>query len=73
MEWTDALLTEKGIEQAKIAHRFWEDSVPEGIPIPTMLYTSPLKRCLQTAYWTFHGLESLMSVDLRVLIIENII
>ncbi|KAN0108244.1 phosphoglycerate mutase [Hyaloscypha variabilis] len=55
--WSDALLTLKGISQAQYANAFWRTLVTDhGIPLPQTYYSSPLLRCLATAYYTFSGL-----------------
>jgi broad specificity phosphatase PhoE len=54
----DAHVTPLGIEQAQIAHEFWQHEIDvEKIPYPQSYYTSPLSRCLETANITFSGLE----------------
>ena len=56
--WADAHLTEKGVEQARIANRFWATEIAiQKIPVPENYYTSPLDRCLATAEITFSGLD----------------
>lgn len=55
--WADAHLTDKGVEQAQIANRFWATEIAaQKIPVPETYYTSPLDRCLATADITFSGL-----------------
>jgi broad specificity phosphatase PhoE len=50
-------LTPKGISQAQYANAFWRTLVTDhGIPLPQTYYSSPLLRCLATAYYTFSGL-----------------
>ena len=54
----DADLTEEGIEQALVAHDFWEhEMATQKIPVPQSYYTSPLTRCLKIANLTFNGLD----------------
>ncbi|CAG8000513.1 unnamed protein product [Penicillium olsonii] len=55
-QWVDARLTQKGIEQARVAHNAWKDQLQAGIPPPQSFYVSPLNRCLATAHVTFDGL-----------------
>jgi len=56
--WADAHLTDKGVEQAYIANRFWATEIAtQKIPVPESYYTSPLARCLATADITFSGLS----------------
>jgi len=55
-EWVDARLTQKGIEQAKVAHNAWKKQLQAGIPSPQSFYVSPMNRCLATAQVTFEGL-----------------
>ncbi|KAL8866390.1 MAG: hypothetical protein Q9174_006330, partial [Haloplaca sp. 1 TL-2023] len=58
VEWADARITEKGVEQAKAVNEFWKREIKEQkIPVPGSYYTSPLTRCLSTANLTFAGLE----------------
>ncbi|CAD6573124.1 MAG: hypothetical protein ASARMPREDX12_005819 [Alectoria sarmentosa] len=58
LNWADARLTEKGIEQARTANKFWASEVAmQHIPVPEKYYTSPLERCLATANITFNGLQ----------------
>jgi broad specificity phosphatase PhoE len=48
---------EAGIQQAKDLARFWADAVTkEKVPLPEMLYTSPLARCLETTRIVFSDL-----------------
>ncbi|KEF62175.1 uncharacterized protein A1O9_00147 [Exophiala aquamarina CBS 119918] len=55
--WSDAHLTQQGIDQALKANRFWKSRLQtEKIPPPQSYYTSPLYRCLATANLTFAGL-----------------
>ena len=55
--WSDAHLTEGGIEQALVANDFWHTLIIEQkITTPQSYYTSPLSRCLATANLTFSGL-----------------
>lgn len=55
--WSDAHLTQKGIDQALKANAFWKSRIQsEKIPTPESYYTSPLYRCLATANLTFSGL-----------------
>lgn len=51
----DAKLTPKGIEQAGLVNEMWRSEVPRGIPIPDVVYTSPLSRAIITADITFRG------------------
>jgi broad specificity phosphatase PhoE len=56
-KWSDALLTEDGIEQALVANAFWLSRIQtQKIPTPENYYVSPLSRCLVTANLTFAGL-----------------
>lgn len=58
VEWFDALLDPTGVEQALIAHNYWKHEIAVAkTPPPQSYYTSPLSRCLQTANYTFSGLE----------------
>lgn len=56
--WADAHLTETGVGQAKKVNAFWRHLIKaERIHPPETYYTSPLYRCLQTAKFTFTGLN----------------
>ncbi|KAF2192347.1 phosphoglycerate mutase-like protein [Zopfia rhizophila CBS 207.26] len=56
--WADAHLTPTGINQALTVNRFWKHLIEdEKITPPDTYYTSPLFRCLQTANFTFSGLD----------------
>lgn len=55
--WFDAFLTDVGIQQANELASFWGNLVDsEGAPLPEILYTSPLARCLQTTSLVFSPL-----------------
>ncbi|OOF90231.1 hypothetical protein ASPCADRAFT_157182 [Aspergillus carbonarius ITEM 5010] len=52
--WVDAQLTATGIQQACELARFWETvALEQKIPLPEMIYTSPLARCLHTTELMF--------------------
>ncbi|KAK4980857.1 putative phosphoglycerate mutase pmu1 [Elasticomyces elasticus] len=56
--WADAILTEDGIAQAKVANDFWAHQfTTQKMVAPQSYYTSPLTRCLQTAEITFSTLD----------------
>ena len=56
--WSDAQLSPLGITQALAVHNFWASEIRnQKIPTPQTFYTSPLTRCLQTANYTFAGLD----------------
>ncbi|KAI4212973.1 MAG: hypothetical protein LQ351_004317 [Letrouitia transgressa] len=56
--WADAHLTPLGVSQALNVHAFWFSQFQsEYQPAPQSYYTSPLTRCLQTANYTFSGLD----------------
>lgn len=58
MTWADAHLTDKGIKQAQTVNAFWKQGLVDAkIPAPQSYYTSPLHRCLATAYYTFTSLS----------------
>ncbi|KAL9004934.1 MAG: hypothetical protein Q9188_002253 [Gyalolechia gomerana] len=57
-QWSDAHLTETGIQQALSVNAFWKRQIAEAkTPAPEKYYTSPLYRCLETANLTFTGLD----------------
>ncbi|KAL8931357.1 MAG: hypothetical protein Q9211_007021 [Gyalolechia sp. 1 TL-2023] len=56
--WSDAHLTQTGIQQALAVNAFWKRQIAEAkTPAPEKYYSSPLYRCLQTANLTFTGLD----------------
>ncbi|KAL9028267.1 MAG: hypothetical protein Q9196_003340 [Gyalolechia fulgens] len=56
--WSDAHLTQTGIQQALAVNAFWKRQIAEAkTPAPERYYSSPLYRCLQTANLTFTGLD----------------
>ena len=56
--WSDALLTDKGEEQAREAHAFFGEQLAWAkMPSPEAFYVSPLMRCLRTAELTWTGLD----------------
>lgn len=56
--WADAHLSPLGIDQALAVNAFWKSEISvQKIPTPESYYTSPLTRCLQTANYTFSGLD----------------
>ena len=56
--WSDAHLSPLGITQALAVNEFWALEIKnQKIPTSQSYYTSPLTRCLQTANYTFNGLD----------------
>ena len=56
--WSDAHLSPSGVTQALTINNFWKTEIEtQKIPTPQSYYTSPLTRCLQTANYTFNGLD----------------
>lgn len=56
--WSDAHLSPVGVTQALAVNTFWASEIAnQKIPTPQSFYTSPLTRCLQTANYTFNGLD----------------
>lgn len=56
--WSDAHLSPLGVTQALAVKAFWASEITyQRIPTPQSYYTSPLTRCLQTANYTFNGLN----------------
>ena len=56
--WADAHLSPLGVTQALAVNTFWKSEIAnQKIPTPQSFYTSPLTRCLQTANYTFSGLD----------------
>ena len=56
--WSDAHLSPLGVTQALAVNAFWTTEIEtQKIPTPQSYYTSPLTRCLQTANYTFNGLD----------------
>ncbi|KAK5111478.1 hypothetical protein LTR62_004930 [Meristemomyces frigidus] len=57
--WYDADLTANGINQALVAHNFWQHELAvQKMPYPQSYYSSPLTRCLKTANYTFAGIQT---------------
>ncbi|KAL7933133.1 histidine phosphatase superfamily [Trichoderma chlorosporum] len=56
--WSDAELTPNGIQQTTKANAYYKSRFEqEGLPYFQSYYSSPLKRCLQTANLTFDSLR----------------
>ena len=56
--WSDAHLSPLGVQQALAVNIFWKSEIEnQKIPTPQSYYTSPLTRCLQTANYTFNGVD----------------
>ena len=56
--WADAHLSPLGVTQALAVNTFWKSEIADQkIPTPQTFYTSPLTRCLQTANYTFAGID----------------
>ena len=56
--WSDAHLSPLGVTQALAVNKFWASEIKDQkIQTPQSFYTSPLTRCLQTANYTFNGLD----------------
>lgn len=53
ISWSDAQLTETGIEQAEFTRDAWAAQMKDSVPLPETYYVSPLDRCLATANVTF--------------------
>ncbi|KAF4980483.1 hypothetical protein FZEAL_3528 [Fusarium zealandicum] len=55
--WFDAFLTDVGKQQARDLDVFWNNLADvDGAPLPEIIYTSPLARCLQTTSIVFPAL-----------------
>lgn len=66
----DAMLSEKGIEQAKQNHDVWEKEIKEhGAPLPDKFYVSPMQRSMWTLQFTWEGLRK---EDQKAVIVENL-
>ncbi|PSK40994.1 hypothetical protein C7M61_000661 [Candidozyma pseudohaemuli] len=66
----DAMLSAKGIEQARQNHEVWEKEIKEhGAPLPDKFYVSPLQRSMWTLQYTW---ENLRSADQKALIVEKL-
>jgi hypothetical protein len=51
----DPLLTEKGRQQIRKTAQHWEKEINAGIPLPGVLYSSPLRRAIDTVEITWNG------------------
>lgn len=49
----DAALTPNGINQALSANSAWKQEIPDGVPLPQSLYSSPLQRSAKTLFRTW--------------------
>lgn len=66
----DAMLSEKGINQAKQNHDVWQKEIEEhGAPLPDKFFVSPMRRSMWTLIYTWEGLRN---KDQRALIVENL-
>lgn len=72
--WADARLTEVGIGQAKTASQVWSKALAAGLPAPQRYYSSPLTRCMQTAYYTFSSIPAanFQKMELKEMLRETI-
>ncbi|KAI0137950.1 phosphoglycerate mutase-like protein [Hypoxylon sp. NC0597] len=71
--WSDARLTEKGMQQALALHSFWKHSLEDpGIPAPQRYYTSPLARCLDTTRIAYSGLTVPRDRPFKPIVKENL-
>ncbi|KAK3686399.1 putative phosphoglycerate mutase pmu1 [Vermiconidia calcicola] len=69
--WDDAHLTDRGKQQALDNSAFFNRQFAEAkMPAPERYYSSPLFRCLQTAYATWSGLEVPADRPLRLIVKE---
>ena len=58
MTWRDAHLSTVGIQQAVNVNGLWKKLIEtQNIQTPQSYYTSPMYRCLQTAHYSFNGLD----------------
>jgi hypothetical protein len=48
-------LTPLGVEQALAINKMWRDQLPNGIPVPDVMYISPFRRAIMTEEITFQG------------------
>ncbi|KAL6788982.1 histidine phosphatase superfamily [Trichoderma sp. SZMC 28012] len=55
--WSDAELTNNGIAQTTKANAYFKSRFADGLPYFESYYSSPLRRCLQTAQLTFGSLK----------------
>ncbi|ODV92527.1 hypothetical protein CANCADRAFT_20709, partial [Tortispora caseinolytica NRRL Y-17796] len=61
----DAMLTDKGIDQAKYAGEVWENELRKGAPIPQSFYSSPLSRSADTLRYTWPNVKAQFIENLR--------
>jgi bisphosphoglycerate-dependent phosphoglycerate mutase len=52
----DPLLTQKGKNQINKTKQAWKKEIQDGIPLPEVLYSSPLRRAIDTVEITWDGL-----------------
>lgn len=55
----DPLLTTKGEDQVARTREAWEREIEAGIPLPQVLYSSPLRRAIDTLELTWNGISQL--------------
>jgi broad specificity phosphatase PhoE len=62
----DPLLTHFGKEQVTKTANAWKEQIKFHVPLPEALYTSPLRRAIDTAGITWDGIELPEGCDRRV-------
>ncbi|KAF4984709.1 hypothetical protein FZEAL_150 [Fusarium zealandicum] len=71
--WQDPLLTPAGLQEAYKANAYFKSRFEdEGMPYFETFYTSPLARCVRTAYETFKGLDLPKSAPFEPIVKEKI-
>ncbi|SMR63825.1 unnamed protein product [Zymoseptoria tritici ST99CH_3D1] len=71
LTWVDPRLTNKGLEQAKAAGKFWIDAnAVDMVPLPQKFFTSPLTRCLQTVEATWADVPMPESQPFQPVVVE---
>ncbi|KAM5377957.1 hypothetical protein ACJZ2D_004703 [Fusarium nematophilum] len=69
--WFDAFLTDVGVQQARDLNSFWTQLIDvDGAPLPEVLYTSPLARCLQTTSLVFSSVMESHSAPFKPIVKE---
>lgn len=62
IEWYDAQLTRRGVQQTDAMSQAWRKAITNGVPIPHKFYVSPLRRTLETWHLLWSGLTSQVPV-----------
>lgn len=68
----DPLLTLFGKEQVTKTANAWKEQIKLHVPLPEVLYTSPLRRAIDTVGITWDGIELPRGCDRRVCLFATV-